>query len=271
MSYLIIQDFKKQIQSDNLQQIIGSDLEVLKTAELQAVEEAYGYLVQKYDTTQEFTDTAIWSLQTPYNATDRVYLDAPAYSATLTYALNSLTSHSGKVYKCTTAITDGEAFNPAKWQLIGDQYDMYYAKYPKPLFNYLQTYRTGDQVFFGRCFVEEQTGGINHDVSANRIPLQRSRIALLAQTNSLAIHHQLTVVYGDLSFEASMHAVVGEHVGQVVGLEQIIDADHLNVVEILYRGTEHHATNAAKAVDADFDSHTSLSFVVWRWDGSHEM
>lgn len=148
MSYLIIQDFKKQIQSDNLQQIIGSDLEVLKTAELQAIEEAYGYLTQKYDTAQEFTDTSIWNIQSPYQATDRIYLDAPAYSATLTYSLNVLTSHSGKVYKCTTAITTGEAFNPAKWQLIGDQYDMYFAKYPKPLFNYLQTYRTGDQVFW---------------------------------------------------------------------------------------------------------------------------
>lgn len=177
MSYLIIQDFKKQIQSDNLQQIIGNDAEVLKTAELQAIEEAYGYLVQKYDTTQEFTDTAIWNLQAVYQATDRVYLDATAYSNTATYSLNALTAHSGKIYKCIEAITVGEAFNPEKWQLIGDQYDLYFAKYPKPLFDYLQTYKTGDQVFWkGKNYTAKRDspiidrGSIQYRVQANVPP-----------------------------------------------------------------------------------------------------
>lgn len=148
MAYLIFSDFKKQIQTDNLLQIIGSDLTVLETAELQAIEEAYGYLTQKYDTSKEFSETAAWAIGTTYHAADRIYLNATAYSNTATYALNALTLHQNNVYKCTTAITVGEAFNPAKWQLIGPQYALFYAKYPKPLFDYQGHYSKGDQVYW---------------------------------------------------------------------------------------------------------------------------
>lgn len=148
MPYLIFSDYKKQIQTDNLLQVIGNDLTVLQTAELQAVEEAYGYLSQKYKTSQEFTETLPWSYSKIYNAGDRVYLDATAYSASATYALNALTLQAGKVYICSTAVNTPEAFNPAKWTLLGDQYDIFYATYPKPVFDYQAIYKSGDQVFW---------------------------------------------------------------------------------------------------------------------------
>lgn len=148
MAYLIFSDYKKQVQTDNLNQIIGQDLAVLQTAELQAIEEAYGYLSQKYDTTAEFTDTLPWSAASPYSAHDRVYLDASAYNALATYTLYSLCLYNGKIYYCNSAITIPEAFNIAHWSLLGDQYDLFFAKYPKPLFDYLATYVAGDQVYW---------------------------------------------------------------------------------------------------------------------------
>lgn len=148
MSYLIFQDYKKQIQADNLLQIIGNDLTVLETAELQAVEEAYGYLVQKYDTSEEFTPTQPWSATVAYKAGDRVYMDAPVYSATATYLVDALVVYASKVYKCKTAINTGEAFNPAKWDELCNQHDLFFVTYPKPVFNYLQAYQKGDQVFW---------------------------------------------------------------------------------------------------------------------------
>lgn len=148
MAYLIFSDYKKQIQTDNLLQVIGNDLNVLQTAELQAVEEAFGYLTQKYDTSQEFTSTDVWTPSVAYNAASRVYLDATAYSATATYNVGALALQAGKVYRCITQITVGEAFNPAKWSLLGDQYDLFFAKYPYPVFNYEALYRVGDQVFW---------------------------------------------------------------------------------------------------------------------------
>ena len=148
MPYLIFSDFKKQIQQDNLLQIIGNDLAVLNTAELQAIEEAYGYLVQKYQTDQEFTETLPWSYTATYKAGDRVYLDATAYSASVTYALHALTLYQNDVYICTTPITQAEAFTPAHWSKLGAQYDIFFASYPKPVFNYLELYAKGDQVFW---------------------------------------------------------------------------------------------------------------------------
>jgi len=171
MSYLIFSDFKKQIQQDNLLQIIGNDLAVLNTAELQAIEEAYGYLVQKYETGQEFTDTVKWAYGTTYKATDRVYLDATPYSNTGTYALNSLVLQGGDVYICTTAISVGEPFNAAKWQKIGAQYDIFYAKYPKPLFDYYAMYSIGDQCFWkDKAYIARQSSmRIGQDIQYSKI------------------------------------------------------------------------------------------------------
>lgn len=39
------------------------------------------------------------------------------YSATATYAVNAYAVYDGKLYRCTTAVTSGEAFDPEKWQL----------------------------------------------------------------------------------------------------------------------------------------------------------
>lgn len=157
MAYLIFSDFKKQIQQDNLLQVIGNDLTVLATAELQAIEEAYGYLVQKYVTDQEFTDTLPWSATVAYSAGDRVYLDATAYSATATYPLKSLVLQGGNVYICTTAITVAEAFTPANWTNLGPQYTLFYVTYPKPVFDYQAIYQKGDQVFWnGKVYTAQR-------------------------------------------------------------------------------------------------------------------
>ena len=147
--YLIKNDYRKQIQDVNLNQIISSDDTLLETAQLTAQSECLSYLRQRYDTSVEFTDTNPWSPATAYAAHDRVYLNADAYSPIATYALNSLTLFDGSVYKCTTAITVSETFTAAKWALLGPQYTIYYAAYPKPFFNYKKTYAVGDEVYYG--------------------------------------------------------------------------------------------------------------------------
>lgn len=72
MGYLIQSDYNKQIQTDNLNQIIGSDGYVLSAAELAAQEEITSYLIQKYDLTKEFTQTKAWSNAVAYKAGNRV-------------------------------------------------------------------------------------------------------------------------------------------------------------------------------------------------------
>lgn len=180
MSYLIYSDYRRLIQSDNLQQIISSDMTVLSAAERAAIAESQSYLKQKYDVSKEFDETMLWSIAKAYNAGDRVYLDATAYNAASTYALGVLVLQSGNVYKCTTAIVTPEAFNGAKWTVIGAQYDIYSAALPKPEFDYGRYYNVNDDVFWKdftyKCKI--QTPYLDHDTA-----IQYREIENLPQKN----------------------------------------------------------------------------------------
>jgi len=148
MGYLIRNDYKGLIQTDNLAQILGTDYTILTRAEAVAQSEIVSYLTQKYDTAKEFTSTLLYAYGVTRNAKDRVYLDATAYSGSSTYALNSLMLLNSMVYRCTTAITSPEGFVSGHWTLIGNQYDIYYASNPYPDWNYYTEYVTGNQIFY---------------------------------------------------------------------------------------------------------------------------
>ena len=145
--FLFIGDYKKQIASDNLLQIISNDYSILDSAQLEAIAECKSYLRQKYDISKSFNPIVKYTPKT-YNAGQTVYLDAPAYIPTSTYALGSYTLQNGNVYKCTTAITLAESFTISHWTLVGVQYAIFNAVYPNPVFDYLQLYAVGDVVFY---------------------------------------------------------------------------------------------------------------------------
>ena len=147
MGYLYSQDYLKQVQLSQLNQLKGADAQ-LSAMEQAAEAEVKSYLVQKYLIDDEFRNLNTWSHTVAYNAGDRVYLDATTYSASSTYALNSLTLYSGNVYRCTTAITIAEVWNAAHWTLVGAQYALYYAKYPNPVFDVYAVYKVDDIVFY---------------------------------------------------------------------------------------------------------------------------
>lgn len=177
MSYLIPSDYQKQIQTDNLNQVTTTTPSIRIAAELAAQAEAISYLVQKYDTSQEFTDTNAYNPALNYNAADRVYLDAPAYSASSAYTINSLALQSGSVYLCTTAIVTPETFDPDHWELLGDQYDLFYAVYPYSVFDLFSMYNEGDMVWWNNHTYTSiiQTVPIDHEAliqfrTTNNVP-----------------------------------------------------------------------------------------------------
>ena len=160
MSYLIFADFKKTIQSDNLMQIIGSDLSILNGIALTAQAQAVSYLTQQFHTSQEFTDTGIYDIKAIYKPGSRVYLDAIPYSTSQTFQLkqtfqlNDLTLQSGQVYYCTTAIPTPQAFTASNWTLLGLQHDLYFGAYPHPKFDLYKIYTAGESVYYnGNSYV----------------------------------------------------------------------------------------------------------------------
>ena len=132
----------------SLQQVISGNYLLKTQAEPAALNQIKSYLRAKYDVENEFTNTAKYDNGAIYKATNRVYLDAPAYSATATYILGQLKLQGGNVYRCTTAIPIAEAFTIGKWQLLGAQYTMFYAPVPQPVFNFQSLYNKGDLVFW---------------------------------------------------------------------------------------------------------------------------
>lgn len=180
MAYLILNDYQQNIQTAQLNQLTGSVDSIRTGAELVAIEEAVSYLKQKYDTDAEFTDTAKWIYAQSYKAKNRVYLDATAYSASSTYALNSLVLQGGYVYICITAIGTPEAFNAAKWSSLGAQYDLFYVTLPKDEFNYKAQYVKGDQVYWKD---KVYTAALDSPVYGHDAALQYQKINQLPYIN----------------------------------------------------------------------------------------
>lgn len=155
MSYLIASDYKKQIQASNLAQVIRSDATIQSAAEETAIEEASSYLVQKYDLAAELQDTPQWDGTEAYKASNRVFLDFPAYVAATTYntgAYVTFTVGAGmlaltSVYK---GLQDGitGTWDATKWNLVCPQYQIFNAIYPAPLFNLQGQYIIGSPVFW---------------------------------------------------------------------------------------------------------------------------
>ena len=114
-------------------------------------------------------------------------------------------------------------------------------------------------MFLSGFLGQEQAGGFDHHVSADFSPVQFSRVFDRSQTNLFAVDDQVVAFNRDVALEAPMHRVKLQHVSQVLWLQQVIDAHHFNVFEVLDGRTKHHAPNAAEAVDTNLDRHLLFS------------
>ena len=110
-------------------------------------------------------------------------------------------------------------------------------------------------MLFSRGFVQKEARGFEHDVGADLVPFERCRVALLRQADLVAVDDERVALDRDLALEAAVHRVVLQHVGQVLGLEQVVDADDLDVRKVLHGGAQDIATDAAEAVDTELDGH----------------
>lgn len=169
MSYLIYNDYKRAIQSLNLMQVLGNDLTILQSWQLTAQEEAISFLIQKYNTEMEFTDTTVWDIAKVYQAADRVYLDADLYNAATVYGVGDLVRLPatapllGQVTICITAGATG-TYDPAKFTILGNQYDLFYGSYPHPYFDINKFYNKGELVYYaGKVWTAVSSSGSGAD------------------------------------------------------------------------------------------------------------
>lgn len=141
------QDYGKQIQQDNLLQVIESNYQYLYDAEQTAQAEMIGYLVQRYITSDVFTDTTVFSNSATYQAKNLIYLDATAFSAATVYLTGQLVLQSGRVYS-SIAGSSAHAFNASEWTDLGAQYSYFHVKLPFTEYSRETTYSIGDQTWY---------------------------------------------------------------------------------------------------------------------------
>ncbi len=135
------------IQNNQLNQIVQGNYDRLYAAERAAQEEISSYLVQRFDISNEFTNTGTWDKTITYNPGDRIYLDAPLFSTANSYGTNDLVTFNNLIYSANLNIIPG-IFNTSQWTLLGKKYDLFYGKFPFTQFNINNYYTKGDQVFW---------------------------------------------------------------------------------------------------------------------------
>jgi hypothetical protein len=182
MGYLRLYDYISNIQTPTLTQLLQGvdEKRILKESTSQA--QIVSYLVQKYDVSDEFTDTTIFSRTKTYYADDLIYLDYTAWNNTTLYTVGQMVSYTdSKCYICKLNTTSSHEVptNTTYWTLIGATNDLFYIKYPYPLFNVNTFYTKGDKVYWkGKNYVcQISTPMPNHfseinDITYNNIPLR---------------------------------------------------------------------------------------------------
>lgn len=168
-NFIYIGDIYKQMQADNLAQLTGNSLSILDGVISAAVEEAKSYLKGKYNVLSAFAPISQHDKTLTYKANSTVYLNADAYSATSTYTIGSQVLENGLIYICNHIINIPEAFNTSHWTLLGNQYDIFNAIQPQPLFDCKSVYRVGEEVFWNdkvyTCKIE--SGILDHQAKLN--------------------------------------------------------------------------------------------------------
>ena len=106
----------------------------------------------------------------------------------------------------------------------------------------------------GLLLGQEQAGGLHHVLSLQLAPGDVGGVALGKDGNGLAVDDD--GVLGGLhgAGELAMHGIILQHIGQVSGGAQIVDANDLDL-GVIDAGPEDHAADAAKTIDTDFDAH----------------
>lgn len=167
-SFIFFGDYSRAIQSDNLMQIIGNDYSVLDSVQRLAMDEVKSFIKSKYNL-KALAPISEHNPSNTYLAGKTVYLNAKQYSSRSTYAIGDQVVNNGNVYSCNTTISVVESFNSAKWDLIGKQYDIYYAVNPAEEFDYLNVYIKGDTVFYKDKVYTCQTGTrvLDHQAQIN--------------------------------------------------------------------------------------------------------
>ena len=113
-------------------------------------------------------------------------------------------------------------------------------------------FEVGGSEFFG----EEEACGFHNHISVNFVPLEVGGIFFRGDADFFAVYDEEVAFNLDIAVESAVYGVVLEHVRQIVGVEEVVDANDLDVIsKVFYCCAENHAADTAETVNAYFDCH----------------
>ena len=115
----------------------------------------------------------------------------------------------------------------------------------------------------------EHAGGFHHIVGAAFAPLDVGRVLLGIHADGLAVDDQLAVLSLDAAVEFAVDGVIFHHVHHVVEIDKgIVDAHDLEFLGLGNSRAENQTADAAKTVDAYFNSHeiTSIRLFLFHFN-----
>ena len=103
---------------------------------------------------------------------------------------------------------------------------------------------------------EEETGGLDDDISLDFVPLELCGVFFRCEADLLAIDDHVVALDFDVVVEDAVNGVILQHVGEIVRIEKVVDSDDFDVfAEILDCCAEDHASDSSETIDTDFDCH----------------
>ena len=140
-------DYALDINDRNLQQI-WTNQRVLNKTEQYVLEEIRSYIGQRYDLDREFSNTGTYSIGVTYSASDRIILDYATFSATKAYVYGDCVINNGCYICASNSIAATSSFNLSDWSYLGEQYDIFYCKYPEPYYDTYTYYLANERIFY---------------------------------------------------------------------------------------------------------------------------
>ena len=116
----------------------------------------------------------------------------------------------------------------------------------------------GLDMALGLVLGQEQAGGLDDVLRADFLPGQVGGVTLGVHGNHVAVHDDGIIAGGHLGIDPAVHGVILQHIGQVIGGTQVVDAHDLDL-GVLQAAAQDHAADAAKTIDADFDAHINTA------------
>ena len=123
--------------------------------------------------------------------------------------------------------------------------------------------RAGVDVRLRLFLRQEQARGFDDVLRANLTPGQIRGVALGEDGDLAAVDHDAVIVALHIGGESAVHSIVFQHVGQIIGGAEVIDAHDLDL-RMLQACAKDHTANAAKAVNTDLNTHKTYFLPVYR-------